>query len=55
MYDWQGKRVPAEELEKTWESVKEPWEVFSILPAADDSGTLSADFFLIVVRRPKSA
>lgn len=54
MYEWQGKTIRAEQLEKTLESVKQPWEVFAILPGADDSGTLSADFFMVVVRRPKS-
>lgn len=53
MYDWEGRRVPAADLEKKLESVKEPWEVFAILPAADASGNLSPNFLLIVVRRPK--
>jgi hypothetical protein len=53
MYDWEGKRVSAADLEKTLESIKQPWEVFAILPAADDSGSLSAHFFLIIARRPK--
>lgn len=53
MYDWEGKRVPAADLEKTLESITQPWEVFAILPAADASGNLSANFFLVVVRRPK--
>ena len=53
MYDWQGKTVPAADLVKTLESMKPPWEVFAILPGNDGSGTLSAEFFLILIRRPK--
>lgn len=53
MYDWEGRRVSAAQLEKVLQSIEKPWEVFAILPAADDSGALSAEFFLIIARRPK--
>jgi hypothetical protein len=54
MYDWEGKVVPANELETTLENVKPPWEVFAILPASAQVGQpFTGSHYLIVVRKPK--
>jgi hypothetical protein len=55
MYDYEFKRVKAQELEKTLETIPgDDWELVTIVPAsATPGGPLSADYFLIVVRRPK--
>ena len=54
MYNWEITRVEATKLEVMLESVKEGWEVFTILPrtaVTELDGPVTGKYFLIVTRR----
>jgi hypothetical protein len=54
MYDYEIKRIKAQELEATLQNIPAQWELVTVVPTgATISAPITGEYFLVIVRRPK--